>query len=650
MKENRNNNHFEKDQFQRNTDASPRKTSRLRWKRVNKIARMAGEIALSLAAACCAVMFWPQSTMAKESGIDMYRLYNPNSGEHFYTASGGERDSLIHVGWQYEGTGWVAVEKGDPVYRLYNPNAGDHHYTLNSAERDMLVDCGWKAEGVGWYSDPAKTLPVYREYNPNAISGAHNYTTDLNEHEHLINLGWRNENIGWYALAPGKAVVCQGLSQLHVSGTDLLDENNRKVVLQGYSTFGLNYAPQYVDESVFRFLKNEMHSQIIRLALYTEEYGGYCNGGNQAQLEALIDKGVQAAKATGQYVIIDWHILSDGNPNTHLEEAKAFFAKMSARYKNEKHVIYEICNEPNGVSWDQIRSYAQQVIPVIRANDPKGIILVGTPTWSQDVDIAASNPLTGVTNVMYTLHFYAATHKEGIRDKLKTAHAKGLPVFVSEFGISSADGNGSLDEASGNAWMSLLNEYGISRVGWAVNNKAEASSLFLPGTSTALSLNDLSPSGRWFEETYQKNYKPLPGICPAPDQGQDAPSNPSTPTTPNTPPTQPSDPSQSTATSGSLRQTVTLKNHWTSNDQNFWQYEIQLTNMSSTSLSDWMAAVTWNQPVTIDQSWNGQYSINGSTLTIRPVPYNGTIAPGQSLTDLGIIVKTPASSKNLSIQ
>ncbi|GEM_PF-348994 len=650
MKENRNNNHFEKDQSQRDIDSSPRKTRKPGWKRVKKIARIAGGVTLSLALIGSALAALPNQALAKENGMDMYRLYNPNSGEHFYTASGGERDSLIHAGWQYEGTGWVAPEKGDPVYRLYNPNAGDHHYTLNSAERDMLVGRGWKAEGIGWYSDQAKTLPVYREYNPNAISGAHNYTTDVNEHKHLIDLGWRNENIGWYALAPGKAVVNQGLSRLHVSGTDLLDENNRKVELQGYSTFGLNYAPQYVDQSVFRFLKNEMHSQIIRLALYTEEYGGYCSGGNQEQLEALIDKGVQAAKATGQYVIIDWHILSDGNPNTHLNEAKAFFAKMSARYKNETHVMYEICNEPNGVSWDQVRSYAQQVIPVIRANDPKGIILVGTPTWSQDVDIAAQNPLTGVTNVMYTLHFYAATHKEGIRDKLKTAHAKGLPVFVSEFGISSADGNGALDEASGNAWMALLNEYGISRVGWAVNNKAEASSLFLPGTSTALSLNDLSPSGRWFEETYQKNYKPLPGISTTPDQGNDTPSRPSEPSAPDTPSTKPSDSSQNVTTSGSLRQSVTLKNHWTSNGQNFWQYEIQLTNMSSTPVSDWMASVTWNQPVTIEQSWNGQYSTSGSTLTVRPVSYNGTIASGQTITDLGIIVKTPASSGDLAVQ
>ena len=134
---------------------------------------------------------------------DMYRLYNPNSGEHFYTAAKAERDHLKSLGWHDEGTGWTAPVKSDtPVYRLYNPNAGDHHYTVSVAERDMLVAAGWNFEGVGWYSADAsdkQRAPLYRQYNPNAKAGTHNYTLSLAENDWLVGLGWHGEGIAWYA-------------------------------------------------------------------------------------------------------------------------------------------------------------------------------------------------------------------------------------------------------------------------------------------------------------------------------------------------------------------------------------------------------------------------------------------------------------------
>ena len=132
------------------------------------------------------------------TSVPMYRLYNPNSGEHFYTAKSPERDNLISVGWNYEGVGWTAPSSGDPVYRLYNPNAGDHHYTTSVGERDALVSVGWNYEGIGWYSGGSK--PLWRQYNPNAVAGAHNYTTSKGENDHLVSLGWRYEGIGWYGL------------------------------------------------------------------------------------------------------------------------------------------------------------------------------------------------------------------------------------------------------------------------------------------------------------------------------------------------------------------------------------------------------------------------------------------------------------------
>ena len=141
------------------------------------------------------------SELVSAGPIPMYRLYNPNSGEHFYTKAIGERDSLVRSGWRAEGIGWYAPEKSaSTVYRLYNPHAGDHHYTMSTKERDSLVRVGWKYEGVGWYSDYAKGVPLFRQYNPNAVSGTHNYTVSKAENNHLVGLGWRAEGIAWYGV------------------------------------------------------------------------------------------------------------------------------------------------------------------------------------------------------------------------------------------------------------------------------------------------------------------------------------------------------------------------------------------------------------------------------------------------------------------
>jgi len=134
------------------------------------------------------------------SNVQMLRLYNPNSGEHFYTASVKEKEDLVKAGWKYEGLAWKAPAKSKtPVYRLYNPNAGDHHFTMSATEKASLIKAGWKDEGIGWYSDDAKTKPVYRAYNPNAVTGTHHYTLSKDEMKTLIKAGWKDEGIAFYS-------------------------------------------------------------------------------------------------------------------------------------------------------------------------------------------------------------------------------------------------------------------------------------------------------------------------------------------------------------------------------------------------------------------------------------------------------------------
>lgn len=142
-----------------------------------------------------------------EEGIAMYRLYNPYSGEHFYTGNADERNNLVSLGWRDEGVGWIAPLKSDcPVYRLYNSYGGEHHYTKSAEERDMLVAAGWKYESIGWYSyegddiTESEVIPVYRQYNPNAFANNHNYTVNTEERDHLLELGWQDEDISWYGI------------------------------------------------------------------------------------------------------------------------------------------------------------------------------------------------------------------------------------------------------------------------------------------------------------------------------------------------------------------------------------------------------------------------------------------------------------------
>lgn len=294
--------------------------------------------------------------------------------------------------------------------------------------------------------------------------------------------------------------------KLGVSKTQLVDKNGKPYQLKGVSTHGIAWFPDYVNKDAFQTIR-DWGGNLIRLSLYTEEYNGYLTGGDQEQLKRLIDKGVQAATDLGMYVIIDWHILNDGNPNIHKEEAKKFFAEMAEKYKSYNNVIYEICNEPNGsTSWTDVKTYAQEVIPVIRKFDEEAIIIVGTPTWSQDIDVASKDPLDG-NNIMYAFHFYASTHKQELRNKVQTALNNGLPVFVSEFGICEATGGGQIDLEEADKWMEFLNKNQLSYAKWNLSNKNEASSLIKADCNSLSGWtdNELSDSGKWLKKQLE-NY------------------------------------------------------------------------------------------------------------------------------------------------
>ncbi len=291
--------------------------------------------------------------------------------------------------------------------------------------------------------------------------------------------------------------------KLSVKGTQLVGKNGKAVQLKGVSSHGMSWYPQYMNEKAMRTMRDNWGVEVVRLAMYTAEYNGYCTGDkdNQKKLRKEIYEAVDAAEKLGMYVIIDWHILSDNDPAIYQSQAKVFFKTMAKRYADSDHVIYEICNEPNGgTSWAQIKKYARSVIKTIRTYDKDGIIIIGTPTWSQDVDQAAASPITGYKNLMYAFHFYADTHRDSLRAKVEAAAKAGLPIFVTEYGICDASGSGAINKTEAKKWMKLLDKYKISSCIWNLSNKSETSALLKPDCTktSGWKSSDLSDAGKWF--------------------------------------------------------------------------------------------------------------------------------------------------------
>lgn len=277
--------------------------------------------------------------------------------------------------------------------------------------------------------------------------------------------------------------------KLHVEGKNLVNENGEIVQLRGISTHNLNVYPQYINAEAFKQFRDEYKVTVMRFAMYTgfaDGFLGYADSddAHRKELEDIMLKGVDICRDLGLYCMIDWHVLLDYDPNMHTDMAIRFFKTICPKLKDYDNVIYEICNEPNmnletkeAVTWDQIKHYARQVIPVIKEIDDTKVIIVGTTIWSQGVDEAADAPLNEYDNLMYTLHFYADTHRDRIRNKLIYARKKDLPVFVTEFGVGHANGDGEINDEETKKWMDLLNEEKIGYIIWNLSNKAETSSI-----------------------------------------------------------------------------------------------------------------------------------------------------------------------------
>lgn len=275
------------------------------------------------------------------------------------------------------------------------------------------------------------------------------------------------------------------VEQLHVEGTELMNASGEKVQLRGVSLGWHNLWPRFYNEGAVHTLVHDWGAEVVRAAIGVELDGGYVDFREEALESAC--KVADAAIKEGCYVIIDWH-----SHGLRLEEAKEFFTEMATRYKGVPNVIYELFNEPVEDSWEDLKAYHSELIELIHGIDPsEPVILVGCPHWDQDINLPADSPLEEFNNIMYTLHFYAGTHKEYLRERGDYALAKGLPIFVSECGGMSADGDGGLDGESFLEWKEWMDSRGISYAMWSLSDKLETCSMLVPFASS---------EGPWKEE------------------------------------------------------------------------------------------------------------------------------------------------------
>ena len=411
--------------------------------------------------------------------------------------------------------------------------------------------------------------------------------------------------------------------QLQVIGNKICDKSGNPVALRGMSLFWSNWDPGFYNRNVVQWLRDDWKCTVVRAAMGIEPVGAYLS--NPESQKQKVTAVVDAAIELGMYVIIDWH---DHNAHNHTQQAKEFFAAMAQKYGGYPNVIYEIYNEPENVGWSTVKAYAEEVIAAIRQYDTDNLIIVGTPNWSQYVDMAADDPIVR-PNVVYTLHFYAATHKQWLRDKATYALNKGIALFVSEWGTSEATGTGTLDFAESDTWINFMLNNNLSWCNWSIITKEETSAALLPGASTNGGWNSpvISESGKYVREKLitlnEVTPSPTPSSTPSP--------------TPSPSPTLSPSPTPTPTFATGCAVSYLIQNDWGSGAT----VTITIKNNGTTVINGWELKFSFPGSQQITNLWSAKHTQNGTAVTVTneawnsSIPPNGTVSFGFNLSYSG---------------
>jgi endoglucanase len=293
--------------------------------------------------------------------------------------------------------------------------------------------------------------------------------------------------------------------KLHVCGVKLCNQYGKPIQLRGMSTHGIQWYAQCVKTQSLDALATDWGADILRISMYVQEDGYETN---PRKFTDMVHGYIEEATKRGMYALVDWHQLDPGDPNANLSLAKTFFTEIAQRHRDKTNIIYDIANEPNGVSWAGIKSYAEQMIPVIRAQDPDGVVFVGTHGWASlgisdgrtESDII-NNPINA-TNFMYTFHFYAASHQDEYFAALQRAATR-IPLFVTEFGTQTYTGDGGNDFTYSQKYLDFLAANKIGWTNWNFSDDSRSGAVFKPGTCAGTTFTGtavLKPAGVWVRD------------------------------------------------------------------------------------------------------------------------------------------------------
>ena len=443
-----------------------------------------------------------------------------------------------------------------------------------------------------------------------------------------------------------------GMAKVSTYGNALtiVDKDGYPYQLHGASTHGLGFDVGYtfVNKSAFQSVRDEFGVNTIRLAAYPRQYGGYTTSTQAAAaMDTYIQNGVKYATELGMYVIVDWHV-HEYNPNETKTEALEFFRKYATMYKDYDNVIFEICNEPTGTNWynngagNDIYTYADSVIRLIRSCGSDALIICGTNTWSQDVEDVAKKPIND-NRTLYAFHYYSGTHGESYMTKVENAINAGTPIYISEYGICAASGNGGYDTNMADKWMALCDKYNLSLNCWSLSNKAESASYFNPGSSTTggWTAADLTTTGKWLVNTYRdreaedikgntswKTVNAAATVTPLPSRAAD-------PTLSPTPTIDPANLTNETAGSYTLEtQSTGTRIYYVNNVSSFDYYIINITGTSGSKLE---GCVGYSQNGNwVQQAYSGTSNSTGYTI-------EGEVPDGVS--EIQLQIWTPSDAK-----
>lgn len=307
----------------------------------------------------------------------------------------------------------------------------------------------------------------------------------------------------------GQETIVDKYGNLSVAGNQIVNYSGEEVALHGMSLFWSQIKGKYYNYDCVKWLRDDWKCTLVRAAMGIEmadSIDGYLVN-KEKELNKVLTV-IDAAIDLGLYVIVDWH---DHHAHKNLEEAKQFFKIIAEKYGDKPNIIYEIYNEPMQISWqNDVKPYSEEIIKTIRQIDRDNLIIVGTTTWSQDVDIASDDPLN-FENIVYSLHFYASSHKQELRNKTKAALDNGVALFVSEFGTTEYTGDGFIDTDEVEKWFSFMKENKISWCNWSIGDKNETSAALKPGAGALGGWSDLeiSKSGKMVKQKIIASNKKL---------------------------------------------------------------------------------------------------------------------------------------------